>query len=466
MVFYPTMMLKIIFIMILCFAYFISGMENWEYRNIPTTNLDDNIHNDTPRFLKFSQIYPPIHVLHETPPNFKNQSKIKKKKLNLFSCSCCKTKSKKKYKAKEEIDDDDPTSIIKIKTFDQCEKSKMLMVRKTSAPTQSVSTPIMLTRRFSEESVQSAVFLSRKSSAESVNSPTLLIRKSSAPSSRKPKMMMVRKTSAPNQSVSTPLMLTRKFSEESVKSAVFLSRKSSAESVNSPTLLIRKSSAPPSNNLSRKPSTELLGRKFSAKRNEIEKAKETLEEEASEYVDICSFELENVLFYVCLQENVENCEKCKTLNHIFQTQTFEDNYLLYKLFLHEIFNPNQHDDLENIPIWLECLLSSLLAEQQDMTFSIGTIDHKSNIQNSYRSKRNYAKLLTTCAKILPSAGGRLFFSVLNSKLLDEKGLPFFVKNDIITIEDEAMFLGDKEGLQVFGNDEFENIFYLVELWKK
>jgi len=438
-------MLKIIFI-ILCFTFFTSGMDHLK---VPTTNLDDS-DDDTPRFLKTSNLDSTIHedppskennlnqatqlkkkkfnlqflktsqfdlTIHEGHPIKENQTtQTKKKKLNLFSCCCCRKIESKKYKYQKK---NAPASILKnpiinIKNFDQDEineKSKM-MIRKSSAPSpiQTQNSPIMLSRRFSEESVKSAVFLSRKSSGESIKSPTLLIRKFSA------------------QSINSHINLSRKTSTESNKSDIS------------------------------------LGCKFSAKRNEIletEKVKEKenlmhyLEEEASEYADICSFSSEDVLFYVCLQKNVENCQKCKTLKHVFETQTLEGKYLLYKLLLHELHNPNQHD-LEIMPVWLEILLSSILAYQQDMDFSITTIENE--IETSYRSKLKYVKILTKCAQIRPS-GGHLFFSVLKSKFLEsDKISQFFLDNNIINIEDDMMFIGDEEGVKVVGNDKFETIF--------
>lgn len=377
--------------------------------NVLTKNLDD-----TPQLLKTSQF-----ELRHSLSKQKNskQSTQTKKKLNLFSCTCCKTKSKK-YKSQAK---DDPASIntkIKIMHFDQITISEdysqlqaslenikypiKMMIRKSSAPTKKVSTPILLDRKFSSESVKSAVLLSRQFSVDSVKSSILLSRKSS------------------DQSTSYHINLSRKSSTESNQTDIPLSRKHVYQRIK----LLKK-----------------------------EMQKKALEEETAEPIDIGSFSSENVLLYVCLNENVENCQKCKTLKQIFENQNLEKKYLLYHLSFHELHNPQKHD-FKNIPTWLEFFLYSIIADKQNMDYSASIVEN--GIVTSYRSKHSYVELLTKYAKIQPQ-GGHVFFSVLNSKFL-EKDLYFFLKNDIVSIEDDASLIGEREGIQVFGKDEFENTF--------
>jgi len=369
-----------------------------DHLKVPTKNLDD-----MPQLLKTSHF-----ELRHSLSKQKNskQSAQTKKKFNLFSCNCCKTKSTKyKSQAKDDLHFD---QIIISEDYSQLQASLesikypiKMMIRKSSAPTKNVSTPILLDRKFSSESVKSAVLLSREFSVESVKSSILLSRKSS------------------DQSTSYHINLSRKSSTESDLTDIPLSRKHVHQRIK----LLKK-----------------------------EMEKKTLEE-AAKPKDIGSFSSENVLLYVCLNENVENCQKCKTLKQIFENQNLEKKYLLDHLPVPELHNPQEHD-FKNIPTWLEFFLYSIIADKQNMDYSASIVENE--IVTSYRSKHSYLELLTKYAKIQPQ-GGHVFFSVLNSKFL-EKDLYFFLKNDIVTFEDDATLIGEKEGLQVFGKDEFEHTF--------
>merc|ERR1711925_53686 len=109
----------------------------------------------------------------------------KKEKFNLLSC-CFKKSKENKSKTKDESN-----TKIKIKAknnFDQARNNHknplegIQMIRKSSAPTQRISAPIMLSRKFSSEQVKSVMLLSRRTSGESVKSAVILSRRSSAES--------------------------------------------------------------------------------------------------------------------------------------------------------------------------------------------------------------------------------------------------------------------------------------------
>jgi len=179
-----------------------------------------------------------------------------------------------------------------------------------------------------------------------------------------------------------------------------------------------------------------------------------------------SFSTENVLLYVCLNENdlnVEHCQKCVELQHIFENKNSERKYLLYKFPLDKLHNPDTHE-LENIPTWLELFLYSILANKQDMDFCGSIINFDNGIETKYQSKSTYAKLLIKYAKMQP--GGHIFFSIVKSKFL-EKDLQFFIQNNIINIKDEMRLIGDYEGLSVIGkHDKFGHTFLFGGLMKE
>jgi len=202
MVVYPNMMLKIIF-MILYFTPFILGSEtNYLKMNVPVKKKDDRS-----RLFKIFNRY-------KTPPseetNLKQTTKTKKK-FNLCPCICYKTKSQN-YKSQATDTPVTASTIntkIKIKNVNHVEKPGSqqnspkdigypikMMIRKSSAPTESISSPIKLSRRFSAESVKSTVLLSRKTSGESIKSAIFLSRKSSA------------------QSINSPIFLSRRSSSK------------------------------------------------------------------------------------------------------------------------------------------------------------------------------------------------------------------------------------------------------------
>jgi len=403
MAFYPNMMLKIIF-MILSFTSFILGSKD-----------------DRSCILK---IFNSQKAPSSQETNLKQTTKTKKK-FNLFPCTCYKMKSQN-YKS--QATDTPALTIntkIKIKHFDGIHKKPgsqqtsskdigypiKMMIRKFSAPTESISHPIKLSRKFSAENVKSTVLLSRKTSGESI------------------------------------------------KSAIFLSRKSSAQSVNSPIFLSRRSST--ESNKSEIP----LSRVFAAKRKQLLETKkiEEDEEEASEPEDDDSCSPEDVLLYVCLKGNVENCQKCEALQHIFKNQNFERKYILYNFPLDKLHNPDEHE-LENLPSWLVLFLYSILASKKDIDFVATTTNYEHEIETNYKSKPTYAKLLIKYAEMQP-LGGHLFFSILKSKFL-ENDLKFFIENDIINISEDMRLIGENEGLRVIGKDKFENTFLFGGIMKE
>lgn len=149
----------------------------------------------------------PIRITKVTTSGSNEKQITKKKyKINLFLC-CFKSK---KYQNKSQKNDG-INKKIKVKSENNFEQTgtrnaqnisikgitpSLQMIRKSSAPTQRISAPIILSRRLSSESeksemlsvhrksfsenVKTAILLSRKHSAESVKSAVLLSPRSSA----------------------------------------------------------------------------------------------------------------------------------------------------------------------------------------------------------------------------------------------------------------------------------------------
>jgi len=429
------MMLKLI--LLLCLIYFASStdIENVDdvsndrviaFRLNPLENdpLSQNSQEkDEAVYLYDSQKHVPAkQSITDNMSNKKQPTKKKKKTLN-FCPGCFKFKSKEN-KAQTKDEPGKLNAKIKVKStndFDKIRnthrnaleamnKNPLEMYRKSSAPTHRVTIPIELSRRFSGESVKSAIILSRKPSGESV------------------------------------------------KSAMFIDRKSSAESVNSRT----------SSDEGVKPPTN-LGKRYTQKwksflgnpisfinKPPTEKEQETPLEETSDPRDIRSYSCANVLLYVCLIEDVENCQKCKTLKHIFQSQNSEQNYLLYNLPIQKLQNPTELD-FQNIPTWLELMLWSIVTEKQDMKLRI-TLNHENGGESNYQSKSKYTELLTKNARV-SALGGHIFFSVLKSKFLTED-LNFFLENKILKAEDTFVKIGESEGVKVIDGEKYINTFLL------
>lgn len=285
----------------------------------------------------------------------------------------------------------------------------------------------LLDKKFSSQSINSPKTLSRKRSAESIKSSILLRRKSS----------LERKPYAEQEKgrIKAPVLLSRRITEESLKLA--LSRKSSETSVESDKLLENKLSSENKDYL---------------QKEEVNKIVEETEEETSDvHKDLHSFSAEDVLLYICLDENVKVCQKCKTLQHIFKSQK---NYILYKLPLQTLQNPNELD-LQDIPTWLELVLWSILAEKKTMTIRV-KISDDTQIQSTYQSKLIYLQLLKKYAQVHPY-GGHIFFSIFKSKFLN-KDLEFFKTKNIVKVDDFFTEIGENEGCSSLDDLLYENIF--------
>jgi len=419
------MILKVIFILcLICFAF------GTDIKQVG--NFDTSIENPLQNYAvsqNFQEKDETAHLYdsHNWFKTVKNggsnqkQMRQKKEKFNLLSC-CFKKSKENKSKTKDESN-----TKIKIKAknnFDQARNNHknplegIQMIRKSSAPTQRISAPIMLSRKFSSEQVKSVMLLSRRTSGESV------------------------------------------------KSAVILSRRSSAESVNSDEsvkLPVPKLPLPEEGRRYTAKWKDYLGNPIvsgSTPFTKKEKVQETLEENVEQSFflgqprDIRSYTCNTVLLYACLDENVENCEKCKKLQQIFKSKNSEEKYLLYNLPIQKIQNTTDLD-LQNIPTWLELVLMSILAEKQDMTLRI-TLNLDNDNDVSYKSKPIYSRLLLKNARVQPQ-GGHIFFSVLKSKFLDED-LKFFLENEIIKKEDIFFKIGESEGIRVIDDKKYVNAF--------
>jgi len=381
--------------------------------------LSQNLQEDETAYLYDSQEEHIPEKQFITDNIFNQKQTIKKKKKpNLFLC-CFKFKSKEN-KSQTKDEPETLTKKIKVKSTDNFDKirnmkSPLTMPRKSSAPTHRVTIPIELSRRFSGESVKSAIILSRKPSGESVRSARLISRKSSA------------------ESVNSPIQLTRTLSDECIKPPTNFGKRYTQRwksFLGNPMSFINK------------PSTEK------------ENVQETPVEETSEPKDIRSYSCKNVLLYVCLDENVENCQKCKKLKHIFESQNSEQNYLLYNLPIQKLQNPTKLD-LQNIPTWLELMLWSMVTEKQDMKLYI-TLNLENDGEANYQSKSTYAELLRKNARVSP-LGGHIFFSVLKSNFLTED-LNFFLENNILKPEDTFVNIGESEGMKVIDGEKYVNTF--------
>jgi len=329
--------------------------------------------------------------------------------------------------------------------------SAILLRRKSNAERKShsekenerISRPIPLSRRLTDESISHESFEFMQSTS---SEPETLSHKISAKSAKPftDKEYLEKET----RRISAPILLKRRITDESIKSA--LSRKSSAPTINSPKTFSRRSSVESVKSFHNKPSQLYLENQ----------ALDEIEEETNEIDNnLHSFSSEDVLLYVCLDENVKMCEKCKTLKHIFENKNLPKKYLLYNLPLRKLQNPNELD-LQNIPTWLELVLWSILAEKQNMDICVRITE--SQIGSTYQSKLSYLQLLKNYAQVKPH-GGHIFFSILKSKFL-EKDLKFFITNDIIKSGDTFIEIGDNEGGSICKSissfDEYENIFLL------
>jgi len=357
--------------------------------------------------------------------------------------------------------------------------SAILLRRKSSAERKSylekeserISAPLPLSRRLTDESIKSA--LSYKSSEQNISSPKTLSQKISAESAKhfnnkssgegkeylekekvQEKSFAERKLylEEKKKRFSAPILLSRRITDESIKSALSLSRKSSAKTISSPKTLSRKSSAESVKSFNKKPSVK--SKEYLENKTLVEIKEETSETDNK----LHSFSSEDVLLYICLNENVEMCQKCKTLKYIFENKNSTKKYLLYNLPLRKLQNPNELD-LENIPTWLELVLWSILAEKQNMNICVRITE--SQIGSTYQSKLTYLQLLKNYAQVKPH-GGHIFFSILKSKFLG-KDLKFFITNNIIKFDDTFIEIGDNEGSIckcISSFDQYENIFLL------
>jgi hypothetical protein len=157
----------------------------------------------------------------------------------------------------------------------------------------------------------------------------------------------------------------------------------------------------------------------------------------------------NNLFYFCLEENPNNCNKCKELK--------EKNIefpRIYNLCIHKLKLLNDKSTSEDI------LLAIVDEADEKNLFRITMEEEVDFINQKFVAHHPYLQRIMNTAEHYGLGDRHVYFSLFPTQFLqDDPAFAFFYENKIIDKNSYVFNIGDNEGVAIISaEDSFEHIF--------
>jgi len=168
---------------------------------------------------------------------------------------------------------------------------------------------------------------------------------------------------------------------------------------------------------------------------------------------------EDILHYLCLEENPNYCEKCKEFKQIFEKKSFQSQ----PPFLHKV--PMDHFAQEFVseePSTIS-IVQVILEDPQNKKIYDFMNENIRTCKFVYEARCKIENFIMQKAQTMYPFGGHIFFSIFKTKFL-EKDLTFFFENNIISSNESHISIHEEnDGMTFINNEWYHNIFLFDEL---